>query len=93
MIYYDPDDPEAGYFGEDEVWPCDDHPGLCSGVVIIDSDVPNPIHVIPADCSICEREIPEDATVPLCTTCRKTAEAHARQMKAHREWVDDGSPR
>jgi hypothetical protein len=32
----------------------------------------------PATCSVCEGEIPEDATLPLCKRCRSTAEATAR---------------
>jgi hypothetical protein len=32
----------------------------------------------PATCSVCEGEIPEDETLPLCSRCRGTAEATAR---------------
>ena len=47
---------------------------------------------VPAKCSICERELPEDAHLPLCRSCESTARAHARQIQAHHEWIADGAP-
>ena len=85
MIYHVPDDPELGYFTDDDVEPCDKGHGM----KLVDSFT----HVEEAHCSLCRGELPQDATVPLCATCVLTCRAHARQEQAHREWVADGSPR
>ena len=46
----------------------------------------------PASCSICEREIEPDATIPLCIRCARSAKAHAQLEVARLEWLADGSP-
>ncbi len=71
MIYHVPDDPELGYFGDDEV-------ATIRGRSFIVTHLGMIVGVEPADCSICGAAIPDDATVPLCRTCEATAKAHAR---------------
>lgn len=90
MIYHVPDDPEMGYFGDDEVQPL--HRGTDQMAVMSEEDGVC-FAVEEADCSICGGTIPDDATVPLCAGCVSTCKAHARQIQHQREWVADGSPR
>jgi hypothetical protein len=44
---------------------------------------------VPATCSVCERELPEDARYPLCRTCEGSARAHARHERHRIEWMHD----
>jgi len=85
MIYMVPDEPEMGYFGEDEVFPC--HRGtdqLCVG----DEEDRIFHNVEEADCSICEGAIPQDATLPLCASCEGAARAHGKLLADAKRYPD-----
>ena len=43
-------------------------------------------------CDLCERPLPADAPLPLCSRCEDAARAHARLDAATREWEADGRP-
>lgn len=83
MIYVDPDDPEAGYF--DSV----DGSVRCDPTIGYFTDDDEPVRfLVPADCAICLGPIPSDATVPLCTPCRQTAEVAGQQMADAKRFPD-----
>ncbi len=70
MIYVT-DDPEMGYIDADQVeWLQGAH------WLVNDDGVPLMI-ATPAPCSVCEGDIPEDSTLPLCARCLGTAKATA----------------
>ncbi len=43
-------------------------------------------------CDLCSAAIPAEEAPALCTRCGGTARAHAKAIKADREWKEDGSP-
>lgn len=88
MIYHDPDDPERGYFHEDEVVP-----NPAGGFMVADEEDDIAFSVEEADCSLCGGVIDAAATIPLCPGCSRDCEREAREQRAHREWIADGSPR
>ncbi len=90
MIWVSPDNPEAGYFGGDDVQPL--HRGTDQMAVVSEEDGVC-FTVEEADCSICGGVLDQAATVPLCVTCESSCKAHAHEIQHHREWVADGSPR
>jgi len=74
MIYTALDDPELGYFTEDEVIGCDCEDALCSGLRIPEEES---IHAYYSPCSLCGGEIPEDAIYQLCKPCEQLARGGA----------------
>lgn len=85
MMYLVPNDPELGYFGDDEVVECSVTRcggGDCTGLRTCDPDAEIEgegfHHVEEADCQLCGGSIPTDAVHPLCRRCEATAKAHAR---------------
>lgn len=59
-------------------------------LALIDCDDDEWTPVEPADCSICGREVPTDATVPLCNRCDRTARATARYFPEGPErWLEN----
>ena len=43
-------------------------------------------------CDLCSAAIPAEEAPALCGRCGGTARAHAKVIKADREWREDGSP-
>ena len=80
MIYHVPDDPELGYFQDDEVM-LGDHGRMI--VACEEDDVC--FAVEEADCSICGGTLDAAAHIPLCPRCDQTCRAHATLMKHQRE--------
>lgn len=84
MIYACYDEPELGYFGDDEVVECSSSQcgsRDCTGLRTWDRHAEEAregfYHVREALCDICGSEIPTTADYPLCRRCERTARAHA----------------
>lgn len=88
MIYYDPDDPERGYFTEDETVTSRFSCGESRYVGDPEDPEDEAFRVEEAPCSICGGQIPDDAKYPLCTICELTARAHAKLETDARRYPD-----
>ena len=84
MIYHDPNDPERGYFTDDEVIPCP-----AGGFMVADEEDDVTFRVEPwTDCSICGRDVASDTHIPVCERCKSDLKREVAEHRARVEFPD-----